>query len=112
MTPEARYAALVETLLGNPGVRPPSDGAPQRFGSTSLKMNGKIFAMLVRGRLVVKLPGQRADELVVSGEGDRFDPGHGRLMQEWLSIKPTAEEEWLPLAREAMEFARRPFKRR
>lgn len=112
MTREERYAALAETLVGVPGVVPPSDdaSAPQRFGSTSLKMNGKIFAMLVRGRLVVKLPGQRVDVLIVSGEGDRFDPGHGRLMKEWLSIKPTAEDEWLPLAREAMEFVGDPRK--
>ncbi len=65
----------------------------------------KIFAMLVKGKLVVKLPKPRVDALVASGDGERFDPRHdGRLMKEWLSVEPTSEEEWLPLAREAMEF--------
>ena len=41
--------------------------------------------MLVNDRLVVKLPRSRVDELVAAGEGDRFDPGHGRIQKEWLS---------------------------
>jgi hypothetical protein len=49
--------------------------------------------MLSKGRLVVKLPRQRIDALVATGAGERFDPGHGRLMKEWL-----------PLAREALAF--------
>ena len=61
--------------------------------------------MLVKGKLVVKLPKPRVDALVASGDGERFDPRHdGRLMKEWLSVESTSEEEWLPLAREAMEF--------
>ena len=61
--------------------------------------------MLVKGKLVVKLPKRRVDALIASGDGERFDPRHdGRLMKEWVSVEPTSEEEWLPLAREAMEF--------
>jgi TfoX/Sxy family transcriptional regulator of competence genes len=112
MTPEERYGALVEELIGKPGVTPPSAAAPQRFGSTSLKVNNKIFAMLVRGRLVVKLPAQRVDALTASGEGIHFDTGKGQLMKEWLSIEPAAEDEWRPLATEAMEFVGRPAKKR
>ncbi|HET7641179.1 MAG TPA: hypothetical protein VFK47_20895, partial [Ktedonobacteraceae bacterium] len=70
-----------------------------------LKIHNKIFAMLVKGKLVVKLPKPRVDALVASGDGERFDPRHdGRLMKEWLSVEPTSEEKWLSLAREAMEF--------
>jgi len=102
-TPEERFAALVDEFLSNPEVTPPSDG--NRFGSSGLKIQNKIFAMLVRGRLVVKLPESRVDALVASGEGERFDPRHeGRLMKEWVVIEPASEEKWLPLAREAMEF--------
>ena len=107
ITPEERFATIVEELLGNPGVTPPADetGAKKGFGSSGLKIHDKIFAMLVRGKLVVKLPKSRVDALVASGNGERFDPRHdGRLMKEWVTIEPTAEEEWLPLAREAMEF--------
>src|SRR2546421_197363 len=53
------------------------------FASDGLKVNNKIFAMLVRGSLVVKLPKARVDALVAARQGDRFDPGHGRLMKEW-----------------------------
>ena len=63
------------------------EGGPKRaFGSTSLKTDGKIFAMLVKDRLVVKLPAARVQALVDDGAGERFDPGHGRIQKEWLSV--------------------------
>ena len=43
--------------------------------SNVLSVNGKIFAMLVRGKLVVKLPKQRVDGLVAGRAGTYFDPG-------------------------------------
>ncbi len=106
LTPEERYTALVEALAAEPGVTIPSDapGAERRFGGAALKVHNKIFAMLVRGRLVVKLPRQRVDELIASGDGERFDPGTGRIMKEWLALGPESDEDWLPLAREALEF--------
>jgi TfoX/Sxy family transcriptional regulator of competence genes len=103
VTPEERFATIVEELLSNPDVTPPSDRL--RFGSSGLKIHNKIFAMLVKGKLVVKLPKSRVDALITSGEGERFDPRkNGRLMKEWVTIEPTSEEGWLPLAREALEF--------
>ena len=106
-TPDERFALLVEELLSHPDITPPSDGpqSKKRFGSSALKVKQKIFAMLVEGRLVVKLPKQRVEALVLSGAGARYDPRHdGRLMQEWLVVEPTSEEDWLDLSREAMEF--------
>ncbi len=50
--------------------------------SNVLSVNGKIFAMLVRGKLVVKLPKQRVDGLVAGRAATYFDPGHGRLMKQ------------------------------
>ena len=107
LTMEERFATLVEAFLGNPDVTPPADGpqAKKRFGSSGLRVRGKIFAMLVQGKLVVKLPKQRVDELIASGGGERFDPRRdGRLMKEWIVVAPTLAEEWLPLAKEAMAF--------
>src|SRR5215467_12480763 len=95
--PEERFALLVEELLSNPAVTPPSEGpqSKKQFGSSALKVKNKIFAMLVEGKLVVKLPKQRVDALVVSGAGERFDPRHdGRLMKEWVTIELTSEERW------------------
>lgn len=34
------------------------------FGSSGLKVESKVFAMLVKGELVVKLPKHRVDQLV------------------------------------------------
>src|SRR5579872_1847549 len=105
LTPEARFATIVEELLDNAGVTPPLEGTQKGFGSSGLKIHNKIFAMLVRGKLVVKLPKARVDALIASGEGERFDPRKdGRLMKEWIMVEPTSAVEWLPLAREAMEF--------
>lgn len=74
------------------------------FGSGGLKVGGKVFALLVRERLVLKLPAARVDALVAAGEGDRFDPGHGRLMREWISLEPQSPLDWPALAREAREY--------
>ncbi len=103
ITPEERFATIVEALLSNPDVTPPSDG--KGFGSSGLRIHNKIFAMLVGGKLVVKLPKPRVDALIASGAGERFDPRHdGRLMKEWVTVEPMSEEGWLNLSREAMEF--------
>jgi hypothetical protein len=69
-------------------------------------VNGKIFAMLTRGCFVVKLPKERVDDLVDAGKGKRFDPGHGRLMKEWISVEAGALP-WVALAKEAHSYVRR-----
>jgi len=84
MAPEDRFAAVIEALLRHPDVTqsPEEARSRKRFGSTSLRVKGKIFAMLVRGRLVVKLPARHVDALVEAAEGQRFEPCRGRLMKE------------------------------
>lgn len=105
-TPAERFAKVVENLRGDPGVTPPSEGheSKKRFGSSGLRVNDKIFAMLVKDRLVVKLPKERVDALMESGAGKRFDPGHGRIMKEWISVGHDSKTDWLGLAKEAKEF--------
>ncbi len=68
-----------------------------------LSVDGKIFAMLVKEKLVVKLPKQRVDELAAARVGTYFDPGHGRLMKQWISISP-GRGAWVELAKEAYRF--------
>ncbi|HLG73226.1 MAG TPA: hypothetical protein VK009_22620 [Chloroflexota bacterium] len=106
MTPEEHFGDLVQELLGTPGVTPPAEdsGGRRSFGSNGLKVDGRIFAMLVRGRLVVKLPRNRVDELVAAGEGERFETA--RVMKEWLTLSPSSGLDWLELAREALAFVR------
>ena len=74
------------------------------FGATALKVGGKVFAMLVKGELVVKLPGPRADTLREAGAARPFDPGHGRIMKEWIAIPATNAGLWAKHAAEARAF--------
>jgi len=112
LTPDERYAALVDALLGSTDVTLGAAGktgfgaaGKTGFGAAALRVHGKIFAMLVTDTLVVKLPRQRVDALIAAGEGERFAPRHdGRLMKEWVVVSPTSEGDWLPLAREALAF--------
>jgi hypothetical protein len=99
-----RYLALVDDLVGIDGVTPPAGGSG--FGRGSLKYHGKIFAMLVRGRLVVKLPEVRVAELITAGEGTAFDANKGTPMREWLSVDPGSRLDWLSLATESLDSFR------
>jgi hypothetical protein len=107
MTPAERYEDLVDELMaahGADGVTPPAGGSG--FGRGALRYRGKIFAMFVRGRLVLKLPRQRVDELAAAGHGIRFDANKGTPMKEWLALDPQAPLSWPRLATEALDFAR------
>jgi hypothetical protein len=75
------------------------------FGTNpGLRVSGKIFAMLVRGELVVKLPKERVDVLVDTGVARRFDAGKGRPMKEWASVAAKASRRWKGLVEEAKVF--------
>ena len=107
--PEERFEDLVDELVGTEGVTPPRGGSG--FGRSALRFQNKIFAMFVRGRLVVKLPAERVGELIAAGEGVHFDANKGTPMREWLSLDPDSRRPWLPLATEALDFARRSQRR-
>jgi|SRR5713226_858609 len=100
---EPRFRAVVDAFAGDREVTRGGKG----FGSSGLKVNGKLFALCSdrTGQFVAKLPRVRVDELVRAGTGERFDPGHGRLMREWIAILP-GQENWIALAKEAYRFAK------
>lgn len=106
MADQEQFDRLVAAMLarGQAATFGSVEGGRRAFGSTSLKADGKIFAMLVKGRLVVKLPRARVDGLVAAGAGERFDPGHGRLQKEWLAVASDDEAAWLALAIESEGF--------
>lgn len=103
---DARFAPVVRAFDGIRGVT-----AGKLFASYGLKVNGKIFAMFGKGRLVVKLPKERVDEMVSAGKAKRFDPGHGRVMKEWVAFQ-SEEAQWVELAREAYRFVKENVRRR
>jgi hypothetical protein len=101
-TGHEKFALVVGAFADDRQVTPP--GSSKGFGSAALKVNGKIFAMMSsKGYFVVKLSQQRVNALVAAGSGTHFDPGHGRLMKEWLVV--TGDHKfWVPLAREARKL--------
>ncbi len=110
MTPSERFAAIVEEFRDKAGVTIPSEenSGKRKFGSSGLKIKDRVFAMLSSdGEFVVKLPRERVDKLVASGEAERFDPRrNGQVMKEWAVVAPTSKTDWLQIAREAKEFVR------
>jgi len=102
---------MAEEILGPEGVAELWHREIHRgkFGSQALKLNGKIFAMLAHGRLVVKLRPDRVAALIGAGIGLPFDAGKGRPMKEWVSIADGHEEQWLSLALEARQVNRLSF---
>lgn len=98
------FARVVATFSEDQGV---SHDSGKGFGSCALKVKGRIFAMISsKGEFVMKLPKERVDELAASGKGERFDPGHGRLMKEWVVVRE-ASANWVKLAQEACDFVKR-----
>lgn len=97
---DPRFAPVVQAFARVPGVK-----AGKLFASYGLKVNGKIFAMFGRGRLVVKLPKERVDEIVGAGKAERFNPGHGRVMKEWAAFQGE-EAQWVELAQRAYKFVK------
>jgi TfoX/Sxy family transcriptional regulator of competence genes len=97
---EECYAAIVKALGNLPHV---TQWEKKTFGSVGLSIGEKIFAMRVRGQLVIKLRSARVDELIERGVGKRFELGQKR-MKEWIALFSASEERCLSLSREAMEY--------
>lgn len=103
--PDTSADALYRTLAQHYGV---ALGASRGrgFGSNALKTEGRIFAALSNGRLLLKLPAGRVDALVEAKLGERFSTGPGRVKKEWVTIGPSSAEEWTRLAEEARNHVR------
>jgi hypothetical protein len=95
------FASLVESLAGSDGAEVANG---RGFGSGTLQVRGRIFAMASGGRLILKLPAVRVAELISSGEGVAFDAGRGRPMREWIALSGRPATPNLELAREALAF--------
>jgi len=98
----AAFKAAIAPFANDPDVT-----HDRGWGSGNLvaKVKGKIFAMLIKGDFVAKLPRERAVDLVGSGKARYFDPGHGRLMKQWVTVAD-GRTPWVELAREAHRFVK------
>ncbi len=95
------FAKVIAALSAEPGV-----SLGRMFGADGLKIGKQVFAMEVKGKLVVKVSTDRAAALRNSGKAEAFDPGHGRPMKQWLAVSPDAKLDWIDLSREALRFVR------
>ena len=99
---EDRFTAIAAALAERPGV---ALGSGKRgFGSDALTVDGRIFAMVTKGRLVLKLPQDRVTTLIEHGDGQAFDAGKGTPMKGWVVLTPKSSRRWRSLAVEALEF--------
>jgi hypothetical protein len=105
--PERQFELLVEHFLAEPGVTTPGEAGRRGFGSSALKVNGSIFAMLTGGHLVVKLPRQRVAALIEQGAGEAFSAGKATPMKEWITVTADDGRTWRSLAAEALQFVGR-----
>ena len=96
-----QFDAIAVELLAEPDVT-----TSRMFGSTALSCTGKVFAMEVKGELVVKLEAAEAARLVANGAAHVFDPGHGRPMKQWIAIAADRDATWSKLAAVALAYAR------
>jgi len=114
-TEEPRFVALLDLLAADAELGPvvrafhaaQKAGKGRRFGSNGLKVNGKLFALIVRGRLVVKLPKARVAALVAAKKGEPFETAPGRVMKEWLVLAERSRS-CEAMAREAFAFVKGP----
>jgi hypothetical protein len=104
-TVEERFAEIARRMADREGV---ALGSGRRgFGSDALTVNGRIFAMVTRGQLVLKLPPGRVSALIERGDGLPFDAGKGKPMKGWVALTSQSSRRWIALAGEACDFVGR-----
>jgi TfoX/Sxy family transcriptional regulator of competence genes len=96
-----QFREICERLLASD----PQIELKHAFSSPGLRYDDKIFAMLVKGELVVKLAAGRCEELASDGAARPFTMGD-RAMREWVVVGSAREFEWDGLADEALAYAR------
>ena len=98
---EQLFWALAERLLAEPPVN-----RGTMMGFPCLRFDGRFFASIDRDSkdLVVKLPAERVDGLIASGQGAVFAPNH-RVFREWVAVPVPDRDLWTALLNEARAYA-------
>lgn len=101
--PEKQYESIIENMTAHEGV-----AANQMFGMPCLKINGKAFAGLHKGQVMVfKLTDMAHKEALSLPGAALFDPGMGRPMKEWVTVPVEYKDKWQHFAEEAKEYVER-----
>jgi hypothetical protein len=97
---QERFAAIQSEYADDPRVTMGTGFGPK----LGMRVDGRIFAMLVHGGIALKLPRDRVQTLVDTGAGRQFGMGKKRPMKEWVSIAVDASDARVLVA-EAYAFA-------
>jgi hypothetical protein len=95
-----RFAGIQKTYADNPRVTFGTGFGP----NAGLRVDGRIFAMLVHGGLAVKLPRARVEALIDAGQAQPFGMGRKRPMREWAAVPPDRASDWPVIVAEAFAF--------
>lgn len=90
---------LMSAVADRPGVT-----VGRALSNLGLMTDGKLFAFLKDGGLVLKLPAERIDALIERLDAVRFERGQGTPMREWVVVPAAAADEWPALVRDACDF--------
>ena len=101
MDPQASFDEIASRLLAEPGT-----DDHRAILNPCLRVDGRIFAMLVREELVVKLPPERCAELVAEGAARPFDRRPGGPDRGWVTVDDLEVDRWPALAAEALAYVR------
>jgi TfoX/Sxy family transcriptional regulator of competence genes len=99
---QERFDELVAAYLERPGV-----SLGQVFHNNVLLVNNQVFAMTVRGELVVKVSLDDAQAMIARGQAVAFEPRHDRPMKQWISIEPPDDRRglrWEKLVEDAYRY--------
>ncbi|MGZ3304943.1 MAG: hypothetical protein ACXU8U_03700 [Asticcacaulis sp.] len=92
-------ARLMSAVSGTPGVT-----IGRALANYGLMRDGKLFAFIKDGALVLKLPAARIDILCETHNAVRFDRGQGKPLREWVVVPASHSAGWPDLVREACDF--------
>src|SRR6185436_79590 len=88
----SKAAETLHPLLAPVASAMAKDKSVERFNANSLRTKGKVFAMVVKERLVLRLPSERGAELVASKKGAFLVMG-SKTMKEWTALSPAASRD-------------------
>ena len=97
--PHELFDELAAEYLGRPGIF-----HGRIWHHEGLKVNDKVFAMIVRDELVVKIPAAGAARLVATGDAVAFEPRPGRPAKEWVVVGPAHVERWRGLIADGFDY--------
>ncbi len=93
------FDELAAEYLGRPGIF-----YGRIWHNEGLKINSKVFAVIVRGALVVKIPAADAARLIEGGQGVAFEPRPGRPAKEWVVVESADRARWRQLIADAFDY--------